>query len=643
MTGLAALLAAAVGLAFVGLALLRPRLVLVMLVGLGVPNLNVVITANTGLSPYLGELGLAALALVVMARRGQLRLAWSPVVTGVLVLYAAFWVSLATAVDPVAGASVMTERSKELVFFVLVLALCLSIDKVTLAPATAVTIVSALAALTAVHAFVLGGQGDLGGLSNVPVALEEGALTARHSGTSPDPNFWARLLVLLLPTALSFMALSRGWRRLWWLGCAGALLVGIYLTQSRGGFIALAVALVVWLVLAGGRYRRSLLVLPLVVAVLVPVTGIASRLSTLGDVTSTSTATADLSVVTRARLQLDALRMFLDSPLTGKGLGSFGTEFLRYDRDSNFYQPVDIVVAAHNFYLEQAADGGIVLLLGWAVFFGTILFAALRARGLAGRRSTEGMLGLGVVGGVVGWLVASVFLHLSDFRAVLVVAAAAAVVDVRARSGPRPPAQVAARRPSRRAVRVVAAVVAVASAVGAVGVGLVPARQYTSTTTLAIVPGTQRVDGLSAYEVDLISRDLLSPTFARVLTSRVTPAAVDASLGRSVPGLTVTAAPSRLGGGVTLTVSGRAAGDVVDASAAATTLGTDVVAGLRTPWVLVGQPFPPQAVTSPTRWAAVPLALLFLLACGVLVRSTRRREHERGIRLDEAQDRYAVR
>ena len=641
MTVVAALLAAALGVAFVALAFAHPRLVLVMLVVVGVPNLNVVVTANTGLSPYLGELGLAALVLVVMARRGQLRLAWSPVLTGVLVLYAAFWVSLATAVDPTAAAEVMSERSKELVFFALVFALALSVDRLTLVPASAVTVVAALAALTAVHAFVLGGQGDLGGLSNVPIVRESGAFTARHSGTSPDPNFWARLLVLFLPMSMSFVGLTGGWRRAYWSACAVALLVGIYLTQSRGGFIAVAVAVVIWLALAAGRYRQSLFVLPLVGAVLVPLTGVASRLSTLGDVAASSTATADLSVVTRARLQLDALRMFTDSPLTGKGLGSFGTVFDSYDRLSNFYQPVDIVVAAHNFYLEQAADGGVVLLLGWAVFFGSVLFAALRARALTGSRTAAGMIALGVIGGVVGWLTASVFLHLSDFRAVLVVAAIAAVADISARSGSSPPPLRALKPPSRRAVRIVAVAIAAVSAVGAVGFALAPARTYASTTTLAIVPATRMIDGLSAYELDLVSRDLLSPTFARVLQSRVTPATVAAAEGRAAGDLSVTSAPSRLGGAVVVTVSGPDPGQVVDASAAAAGLSTGVVEQLRTPWVVVGEPAPPTAVASRLRWVSAPLALLLVLACGVLLRSYGRREQQREIRLDEARERYA--
>ncbi len=89
---------------------------------------------------------------------------------------------------------------------------------------------------------------------------------------------------------------------------------------------------------------------------------------------------------------------------------------------ANFYEPVTIVVAAHNFYLEQAADGGIILLLCWAFFFGSIVFVCLRTLFGTPRAGdhTDRFLAVGILGGLTGWLLASVFLHLSDFRALLV-------------------------------------------------------------------------------------------------------------------------------------------------------------------------------------------------------------------------------
>jgi hypothetical protein len=83
-----------------------------------------------------------------------------------------------------------------------------------------------------------------------------------------------------------------------------------------------------------------------------------------------------------------------------------------------------------------------VLLLAWAMFVGSVLFVAVRAL-VIGRRSGDALttwLSLGVISGLTGWLLASAFLHLSDFRSLLLLAALAAALDVRARGLPPAPA-----------------------------------------------------------------------------------------------------------------------------------------------------------------------------------------------------------
>jgi hypothetical protein len=93
----------------------------------------------------------------------------------------------------------------------------------------------------------------------VPLVSQSGAATPRHAGTSADVNFWGRLLILFAPArVLARRRATRPRTRLVWVGCALSLIAGVYLTQSRGGFIALFVAIVVWLAVAGGWYRRAL-------------------------------------------------------------------------------------------------------------------------------------------------------------------------------------------------------------------------------------------------------------------------------------------------------------------------------------------------------------------------------------------------
>jgi len=611
--------------AFVVLALLRPQVSLLTLVVLDVSNLNGVLAEHLGTSPYRPQLALAVLVVVVLACRRQLRFAWSPVLLGMTVLMAGFCLSFVHAADPPTSWLLLGTRSRDLFYAVVVLALVLSTRSIVRLTQAAVLVLAALAGLTVVHEFVLGNAGDLFGLSRVPLVQEGGALTARHAGTSSDVNFWARLLILFTPLALSLTALAlrpgvRTRGRWLWGGCVLSLLIGVYLTQSRGGFLALFAALVCWLLLAGGWWRRSILLLPVALAVVVPLSGIGSRLLTLVSSVGGASSSTDLSVLTRKRLQVDAWHMFLDSPAFGHGIGSYGTLFPAYDRLSDAYSSVDIVVAAHNFYLEQAADGGVILILAWAVLAGTVLFAAQRTRSItlaSAEQASSKLLADGIIAGVVGWAVASVFLHLSDFRALLLVGVLAAALDVQARRsavpGP-PPVPV-----QRQTLRALLPAVGAALLVGAAGVGAVLAMTsttYANTATLAVVPVTSTADGSNAYQVDVISRGVIVPTLAEVLAVSVKSRELQLAGQDETADLSVSVTQSRLGGSVVVSVSGRSAASVAAAGDRAVALSRSTVAGLNSSYAVTGEMTgvaPTREVPRRTALALLPAAVVGLL------------------------------
>jgi O-antigen ligase len=620
-----------IGVAIAALAVVRPRVALLLLITLDISNLNGVIAEQAGISPYKPELALAVVVLLIILVRRRGHLAWSPVLLGVAILFAGFCVSLISTDDPITSQALLSSRGRDLFYFFVVYALLLATGEITRAAQGIVLVLAALAGLTVVHEFVLHNNGDLYGLSRVPLVQEGGAFTPRHAGTSSDVNFWARLLILVSPLALSLWSIAtRRPQRLLWAGCALALLAGVYLTQSRGGFIALFVAVIGWMWFAGSRYRKSLLLAPVTVAVLVPLTGIASRLGTLSAITASSVASADVSVVTRKRLQLDALHMFLDSPITGHGIGSYVAIFHHYDRLSDYYQPVDIVVAAHNLYLEQAADGGVVLLLAWGVFVGSVLFCAIWARTLAARAGDlpTSRLALGVVAGLVGWLLASVFLHLSDFRALLVVAALAAALDVHARRLVLPPVPAATvvRAPSRPFQLTMAALAALSLA-GLV-LSLTTGRLvYRNEATLAVVPAATGPSGSAAYQLDVVSRGVVVPTLATVLDSSLSMSDLARFSGASTADALLTVGPSTLGGAllVTVTAPNRASANVLGTAAVA--LAKNRVDDLDTSYQLTGEMAGVRAVAPVRRWLALPF-LVSLGAAGLILLRTVRRQRK---------------
>jgi len=602
-----------IGLSFAVLALIRPRICLVALVTLDITGLNGVIAENVGVSMFWPMVLLSLLALLALVRRGQFRFRWSPVILGVLVLYAGFCLSLVNAADPAAAQAVLIERGRDLVVFAIVLALLLSTGGAGTLVRSLVAVFAALAGLTAVHEFVLGNQGNLFGLSNVPLVKEGGAATARHSGTVADVNFWGRLLILALPPALSLTAVAlarRGatslrwsgpgefspgwfWPACFWAGCAASLALGIFLTQSRGDLLAAFLAVVIWLVLA-----------------------------------------VDPSVAERTRLQLAAWEMFKSAPFTGHGVGSYRSLFESYDRLSNYSAPVRIDVAAHNLYLEQAADVGVLGLLAWAVFVGTVVFALVRCLTRSDRRTSAEtrFLAVGLLAALIGWLAASVFLHLSDFRALLTVAALAAALDASVRDRPPLPA-----RPEPSATRRLAGLTAWAVLVLASGAGLiamaVPAQtRYADSATLGVVPVSTKVDGAVAYLQDVVSRGMVVPTFATVLNADISPELLieTAGLDPSQTGrVTYEALPSRLGGAVEVTVTAEDPASAERLGEAAVELSEARILELDAYYQLEGQMAGAQPVVIVPAWVAAPLAALLAVSLTGLmqsVRSFRRRD-----------------
>nr|WP_161976628.1 O-antigen ligase family protein [Kocuria rosea] len=621
MTPLLISIACAALLAVSVLAVIYPQIALVLLVALDVSHLNGVIQDNLGVSPYLPQLFLAAVALGVMVRRRMFRFSWSPVLLGLAVLFAGFCLSFLSVADPDTSYALLLERGRDLVNFLIVYALLLSTDRIRSALQAAVLVLAGLSALSVFHEFMLDNSGTLWGLSQVPLTQEGGAFTPRHAGTHEDVNFWARLLIMFTPLCLSLFAMSRAAiPKVLWASSAVALMLGVYLTQSRGGFIALFLGLLVWAALAGGVYRKSLLWLPLGLLILIPLTGIGSRLATLAATWNGDTTNADISVVTRERLQLAALRMFLDAPATGHGIGSYGTLFPSYDRLANYHESVPIGVAAHNFFLEQAADGGVVLLLAWMVFLGTVLFGALRAMATTRRTSDQQTyyLATGIVGGIFGWLIASVFLHLSDFRALLLMAAVVGALDVRTR---RTPLVVSAaptlpfRDRSRGALHALVAV-ATAGTVALIAVVATAEERFSSSTTLAVVSTSTEISPADAYRLDVINRGLIVPTLATMLDKSISVQDLQAERGEqySPTEISVDVRQSRLGGAVIVYVTAADEQMASELGGAVSRMAQDEVAALESGYQLTGAPSNAIPKAAPQIWAALPLGLIVLVS-----------------------------
>ncbi len=413
-----------------------PWLAALTLVVVDFADVSGVLADRVGFSAYIACLGLAFVALLVGLRTGRVRLVWSPVFGLVAVWFAAQGLAAFAAQDLPVAVAALVDTAKDLAFFFVVVTLLAGSTRVLTAVRVAVAVAVLFAVLTLLQEFVFHNSTTFFGFVHAPQSEDVGGATARHAGPETDPNFWGRTLVLFVPLALSLWAGGTRTRWRWaWVGAAVLLCGGLYLTGSRGALIGLGLALVVWFLVAGRPYSRWALGLPLLAVAFLLLPGAGSRLATLGELDAASGEGGDASLVGRVAAQKAGVAMFLDHPALGVGTANFLARQPEYQRVTGFVSTR--LLAPHNLYLQMAAEGGILGLTAWTLFFCGSFFVALRGLVLVrrrdGPRSALGYVSVGVLAGLVGFAAASVFLHLAYLRVLLFVIGVGALVDLDAR------------------------------------------------------------------------------------------------------------------------------------------------------------------------------------------------------------------
>jgi O-antigen ligase len=234
--------------------------------------------------------------------------------------------------------------------------------------------------------------------------------TGRLAGGIGDPNFLAAGVVASLVFAVGLMVVTRNLALRWALiTSVGVLAIGLAATNSRGGFVAVLVALLAGLAfLKRGRVYIVVLALVLLGAFTAWVTVNPSALKRLTAPDSGGSGREDLWTV--------AWRATADHPIVGVGLNNFSTVSPDYTRRPGTLRRVrrvsEIHEAVHNTYLELLVSAGAV---GLALFL-FFVFACLRATWLACRafeaRGDPGLAALGqsILVGMIGILAASFFI-----------------------------------------------------------------------------------------------------------------------------------------------------------------------------------------------------------------------------------------
>lgn len=241
------------------------------------------------------------------------------------------------------------------------------------------------------------------------VSAEEGRL----AGGIADPNELASILVPALALSCFALAAVKGsLLRFALLVSVGMSATALFFTESRGGLVALATAMVAAVLLAGPLRPRMLAISLFVAALGISYYALIAPPESLQRLTefavSGGTGRTDLWSI--------AMAIIGDNPIVGVGAGNFQVVEPTYAVNTinlpNVTFIVDTPKVAHNTYLELFAELGFVGVGAFgALVVGAFVWAgrAVRAFAQSGDLTME-LLGRGLIVGLIGMLSAYTFI-----------------------------------------------------------------------------------------------------------------------------------------------------------------------------------------------------------------------------------------
>ncbi|MBO5339381.1 MAG: O-antigen ligase family protein [Oscillospiraceae bacterium] len=219
-------------------------------------------------------------------------------------------------------------------------------------------------------------------------------ISFRVASTFENPNMLGQYLVLMIPLGGACLLNDiRDRKKRWlWLGCCGVMCICMLMTFSRGGWLALLCAGLVFFVLIN---PRLLMAAPfgLVALYFVLPDTIIQRFTSIGNL-------ADHSTSYRVSIWMGSLRMLKDYWLCGVGPGqtAFNTVYPTYSYDAI------VTPHSHNLLLQITSDAGICALIIFCVilwcFFRWLCAALHREKDSRGK-----LLQIAFVSGAAGFMV----------------------------------------------------------------------------------------------------------------------------------------------------------------------------------------------------------------------------------------------
>ena len=257
----------------------------------------------------------------------------------------------------------------------------------------------------------------------------------RVYGTFGQPNPFAGYINLSLSISLALMLLGSNWRTRLLAGLSAILLAGAeYLTQSRGGEIAIAVA-ALFIVIVGLPHLRKLMallalaglgVVEVFFAGWIPAYVLSPVFKFLGliQISFVNPSNDDYSTAERLAHWIAGVHMFLSHPLIGVGIGNYPDAYPSYFITIF----VNSLGHAHNYYINIAAETGAIGLTAYLLFLMAIFVtggSSLRA--ISKKYKNDRALAIGLLAALISVcvhnLVDDLYVHsLTNLIALLLIA-----------------------------------------------------------------------------------------------------------------------------------------------------------------------------------------------------------------------------
>ncbi len=231
----------------------------------------------------------------------------------------------------------------------------------------------------------------------------------RPLGPSKDPNYEALSLVIMVPLAIWLVRYEK--RQSWkWVGriCAPVLAFAVFVSQSRGGLLALMVmGALAWL---NSKHKMRLMAgfagaLALVVAI--APTQVFKRIEQI-QVEGHAETGPELSTRCRVELARAGIHMIAAHPVFGVGMDQFKSVEFHYNPTLISLEPNPHI--AHDTYVELGAEGGLPTLALYLTILAMTLAACRNSQKLAGVPEDISALAMSFQIGLIGIMVAQFFL-----------------------------------------------------------------------------------------------------------------------------------------------------------------------------------------------------------------------------------------